>query len=340
MGINIEYINTEYKQWVVGLKKQIRAVQIKASMSVNEEMLRLYWNIGFDISSKNIDKFYGSNFFENLSRDLKTDFPNVLGFSQTNLKYMKRFYEFYSSPQIRHKLGDEFESILFSIPWRHHIEIFTRSKSLDEALFFIQKTRQYGWGRAVLVNMMSTKMFETQGNTINNFALTLPKEDSECAKEVLRDNYKLDFLALNEHYTELELQKQLETHLIQFLTELGKGFAFVGRQVRLEVAGDEFFVDMLFYNLKLRRYIVVELKVVKFQPEFISKLNFYCNAVNHLIKEDIDKDTIGLLICKEKNDLVAQWTVERSTEPIGISTYDISKDILPTEQEIKNSLGM
>ncbi len=340
MGINIEYINTEYKQWVVGLKKQIRAVQIKASMSVNEEMLRLYWNIGFDISSKNIDKFYGSNFFENLSRDLKTDFPNVLGFSQTNLKYMKRFYEFYSSPQIRHQLGDEFESILFSIPWRHHIEIFTRSKSLDEALFFIQKTRQYGWGRAVLVNMMSTKMFETQGNTINNFALTLPKEDSECAKEVLRDNYKLDFLALNEHYTELELQKQLETHLIQFLTELGKGFAFVGRQVRLEVAGDEFFVDMLFYNLKLRRYIVVELKVVKFQPEFISKLNFYCNAVNHLIKEDIDKDTIGLLICKEKNDLVAQWTVERSTEPIGISTYDISKDILPTEQEIKNSLGM
>lgn len=189
----------------------------------------------------------------------------------------------------------------------------------------------------MLVNMMDTKLFETRGNTVNNFSLTLPDTESGCAKEILKDQYKFDFLTMHEDYEERELHNELEKNLIRFLLELGNGFAFVGSHVPFVVNGDEYECDLLFYHLKLRRYIVVELKVVKFEPEFVSKLNFYCNAVNHLIKTDVDKETIGLLICKEKNDVVAQWTVENSREPVGISTYTL-KNILPSEKQIAEKL--
>lgn len=323
----------EYKNWILGIKKQIRSAQIKASIAVNEEMLLLYWNIGKDISVKQLDAKYGNHFYETLSKDLRSAFPNAQGFSVTNLKYMKRFYAFYSP--IHHQLGDEFESVLFTIPWRHHIEIFTKAKSVDEALFFISKTKENGWSRAMLLNMLDTKLYETRGNTVNNFALTLPKDDSECAKEILKDEYKFDFLSMRENYEEKDLHTALEQNLIKFLLELGSGFAFVGNHVPFVVNGDEYELDMLFYHLKLRRYIVVELKVVNFQPEFESKLNFYCNAVNHLRKEEGDNDTIGLLICKEKNDVVAQWTVEKSAEPIGVSTYSL-KNVLPSAEGLAN----
>ena len=287
--------DTEFKTWISHVKRQVRGAQIKASIAVNEEMLELYWHIGKDISERNFEKSYGSKFFEKTSLELKTEFPDAQGFSERNLRYMKRFYMFYTeklhqvgaeSRQIQHQLGDEFKDTLFTIPWRHHIEIFTRAKSIDEALFFISKTKENGWSRAMLINMMDTKLFETRGNTINNFALTLPENESECAKEILKDEYKF---------------------------------------------------DLLFFHLKLRCYIVVELKVVKFQPEFVSKLNFYCNAVNHMMKDKTDKNTIGLLICKEKNDVVAQWTVENLSEPIGISTYSLKK-VLPSEEEIQKTL--
>jgi len=335
--------DSNYKSWIKSLKENIYSAQIKASIAVNEEMLRLYWNLGKDICDNQFESSYGSKFFETLSRDLKSAFPDVQGFSVSNLKYMKRFYLFYK--EIRHQLGDEFENQIFVIPWRHHVEIFTKAKSKEEALFFVQKTKENGWSRAMLVNMMDTRLYETKGNTVNNFSLTLPKEDSECARQILRDTYKLDFLTLRENYEEKDLHKALEQNLTKFLLELGKGFAFVGSHVSFVVNGDEYECDLLFYNLKLRRYIVVELKIVKFQPEFVGKLNFYCNAVNHLIKDDIDKDTIGLLICKEKNDLVAQWTVEKSQEPICVSTYELTniipqaKDILPDTTEIENSLN-
>lgn len=339
--------DTEFKTWISQIKKQVRGAQIKASIAVNEEMMELYWNIGKDISERNFEKSYGSKFFEKTSLELKTEFPDAQGFSERNLRYMKRFYMFYSeklhqvgaeSRQIRHQLGDEFKDTLFTIPWRHHIEIFTRAKSIDEALFFISKTKENGWSRAMLINMMDTKLFETRGNTINNFALTLPENESECAKEILKDEYKFDFLSMSEKYEEKDLHKGLEQNLIQFLLELGNGFAFVGSHVPFVVNGDDYELDLLFYHLKLRCYIVVELKVVKFQPEFVSKLNFYCNAVNHMMKDKNDKNTIGLLICKEKNDVVAQWTVENLSEPIGISTYSLKK-VLPSEEEIQKTLS-
>ena len=338
MRSEIVIINeNSYKVWLVSIKNQIKSAQIKTSIAVNEEMLNLYWNIGKDISEKHFDSQYGSGFFDNLSKDLKNDFPDSQGFSSTNLRYMKKFYDFYTD-EILHQAGAELEDILFTIPWRHHIEIFTRSKSVNEALFFVQKSKENGWSRAMLINMMDTRLYETRGNTLNNFSLTLPKEDSECAKEILKDEYKLDFLALRENYEEKDLHNALEQNLIKFLLQLGSGFAFVGSHVPFVVNGDEYECDLLFYHLKLRRYIVVELKVVKFEPEFISKLNFYCNAVNHLMKSDEDKNSIGLLICKEKNDVVAQWSLENSNEPIGISTYDL-QNVLPSEKEIAENIS-
>lgn len=338
MRSEIVIINeNSYKVWLVSIKNQIKSAQIKTSIAVNEEMLNLYWNIGKDISEKHFDSQYGSGFFDNLSKDLKNDFPDSQGFSSRNLRYMKKFYDFYKD-EILHQAGAELEDILFTIPWRHHIEIFTRSKSVNEALFFVQKSKENGWSRAMLINMMDTRLYETRGNTLNNFSLTLPKEDSECAKEILKDEYKFDFLALRENYEEKDLHNALEQNLIKFLLQLGSGFAFVGSHVPFVVNGDEYECDLLFYHLKLRRYIVVELKVVKFEPEFISKLNFYCNAVNHLMKSDEDKNSIGLLICKEKNDVVAQWSLENSNEPIGISTYDL-QNVLPSEKEIAENIS-
>ena len=338
MRSEIVIINeNSYKVWLVSIKNQIKSAQIKTSIAVNEEMLNLYWNIGKDISEKHFDSQYGSGFFDNLSKDLKNDFPDSQGFSSRNLRYMKKFYDFYKD-EILHQAGAELEDILFTIPWRHHIEIFTRSKSVNEALFFVQKSKENGWSRAMLINMMDTRLYETRGNTLNNFSLTLPKEDSECAKEILKDEYKLDFLALRENYEEKDLHNALEQNLIKFLLQLGSGFAFVGSHVPFVVNGDEYECDLLFYHLKLRRYIVVELKVVKFEPEFRSKLNFYCNAVNHLMKSDEDKNSIGLLICKEKNDVVAQWSLENSNEPIGISTYDL-QNVLPSEKEIAENIS-
>ena len=338
MRSEIVIINeNSYKVWLVSIKNQIKSAQIKTSIAVNEEMLNLYWNIGKDISEKHFDSQYGSGFFDNLSKDLKNDFPDSQGFSSRNLRYMKKFYDFYKD-EILHQAGAELEDILFTIPWRHHIEIFTRSKSVNEALFFVQKSKENGWSRAMLINMMDTRLYETRGNTLNNFSLTLPKEDSECAKEILKDEYKLDFLVLRENYEEKDLHNALEQNLIKFLLQLGSGFAFVGSHVPFVVNGDEYECDLLFYHLKLRRYIVVELKVVKFEPEFISKLNFYCNAVNHLMKSYEDKNSIGLLICKEKNDVVAQWSLENSNEPIGISTYDL-QNVLPSEKEIAENIS-
>ena len=338
MRSEIVIINeNSYKVWLVSIKNQIKSAQIKTSIAVNEEMLNLYWNIGKDISEKHFDSQYGSGFFDNLSKDLKNDFPDSQGFSSRNLRYMKKFYDFYKD-EILHQAGAELEDILFTIPWRHHIEIFTRSKSVNEALFFFLLSKENGWSRAMLINMLVIRLYETRGNTLNNFSLTLPKEDSECAKEILKDEYKLDFLALRENYEEKDLHNALEQNLIKFLLQLGSGFAFVGSHVPFVVNGDEYECDLLFYHLKLRRYIVVELKVVKFEPEFISKLNFYCNAVNHLMKSDEDKNSIGLLICKEKNDVVAQWSLENSNEPIGISTYDL-QNVLPSEKEIAENIS-
>ena len=332
---NLKDINPEYREWIQELSKRFRQSQIKAAVKVNTELLRFYWSLGEDIVKRQVEKRYGAGIINILSRDLQAEFPGTKGFSRRNLFYMRKFYLLYYQrfekvqQVVAQSIGDD---VLFSIPWGHHCILIDRYENdPDKALFYVHKTIENGWSRAMLLNFLDTNLYERSGKAVHNFETALPSTDSDLAKEMLKDPYNFDFLTLSENYREKDLQKALEQHVAHFLIELGTGFAFVGRQFRLEVGGDEFFCDLLFYHLKLRRYVVVELKTKKFEPEFVSKLNFYCTAVDNLLKGPYDQDTIGLLICKEKNDLVAKWTVEKNQlQPIGISEYELSR-LLPEE---------
>ena len=375
----------EYAEWLAGVKANIRRAQIKAAVRVNEELLRLYWDMGRDISLRRLDAHYGSGFFATLSRDLRDEFPDMEGFSVSNLKYVKRFYEFYA-PTVLHQLGaksepptatgkkrhqagdewpgknrqqgadelgegkrqqvaDDFKG-LFCIPWWHHVEIFTHAGSVEEALFYVAKTAENGWSRSVLTNMMEAGLFEAQGRAVTNFAARLPEPESDLARQTLKDPYCFDFLALRERHTERELEDALVENIARFLLELGSGFSFVGRQWRLEVGGEEFFIDLLFYHLKLRRYVVVELKTGDFKPEFVGQLGFYVQAVNAQLKHPTDEDAIGLLICKRHNRLVAKYALGASSELLGVSEYKLTKLLpagfrssLPSVGEIESGLG-
>jgi len=326
-------VNTDnYKQWIAELKDRVRSAQIKAAVSVNSELINLYWSIGQDIVERKVEDALGGNFYKRISQDLQTEFPNVKGFSERNIYYMRAMYVLFSPmadklPQVvavdkvPQAVAPDIRKTVCRIPWGHIRYIIDKHVSPEESFFYVQKTVENGWSRSVLLNMMETRLYESQGKAVSNFASTLPKPDSDYVQEITKDPYNFDFLTLSEDYRERELQRALEENVSRLLLELGKGFAYVGRQVRLDVDGDEYFCDMLFYLIPSKRYVVVELKTVKFEPEFVSKVNFYCNAVNHLIKGDDDNETIGLLICKDKNDLVAKWTVENAPMPIAISKY-------------------
>ena len=335
----------QYREWLKSLRTKIRRAQAKAAVRVNVELLRLYWDMGRDIAEKRMEAEYGSGFFDNLSRDLKNEFPYMEGFSVSNLKYIKRFYLFYSGKKLhqhgttsptayRHQLGDEFE-MLFTIPWRHHVEIFTHAKSVDEALFYVAKTAENGWSRNVLMNMMETDLYHAKGRAVTNFAAKLPAPESDLAQQTLKDPYCFDFLALRERYSERELEDALMDNIARFLLELGSGFSFVGRQFRLEVEGNEYFVDLLFYHLGLRRFVVVELKTGEMKPEDVGQLGFYVQAVNEQLKHPSDGDAIGLLICKRKKRLVAEYALKSSAQLLGVSEYKLTK-LLP--RDFKSSL--
>ena len=330
----------QYREWLRSLKTRIRRAQAKAAVRVNVELLRLYWSMGRDIAEKRMDAQYGSGFFENLSRDLKLEFPNMEGFSVSNLKYIKRFYLFYAG-KIRRQAGDESSvenrqqavddlEILFAIPWGHNIEIFTHAKSVDEALFYVDKTAEDGWSRNVLMNMMEADLYHARGHAVTNFAEKLPAPESDLVQQTLKDPYCFDFLALRERYSERELEDALVDNIARFLLELGSGFAFVGRQFRIEVDGNEYFIDLLFYHLKLRRFVVVELKTGEMKPEDVGQLGFYVQAVNEQLKHPSDGDAIGLLICKRKKRLVAEYALKSSAQLLGVSEYKLTK-LLPRD---------
>jgi len=375
----MDFINDpEFKQWLADLKARIRQSQIKAMIKVNDEMLRLYWDLGRDIVVRKMDAKWGSKFFQEVSKDLKSEFPDMEGFSKSNLYYMRQFYLFYSKEdEIFHQLGGKFENEnlpqlgaeiqmsknkeikifqqlgdefnihpIFQIPWRHHVEIFTRCKSVQEALFYIQKTIKNGWSRAMLMNFMDVDLYQSQGKAINNFDKLLPEVQSDLAKETLKDPYNFDFLSLTENYKEKELEDALVENIIKFLIELGQGFAFVGRQYPIKIGKVPRNMDLLFYHVKLHCYVVIELKVKKFEPEYTGKLGYYIVAVNEQIKSDIDNSTIGLLICRTKDNIEAKYSLESSSQPIGISEYTLSKFIpenfkssLPSIEEIERELN-
>ena len=367
----------DFKQWLVSLKTRIRQSQIKAAIKVNEELLRLYWDLGHDIVMRQMDAEWGSGFFNRLSQELRAEFPEMKGFSERNLYSMKQFYQFYTQDNtifqqvvgktetpILHQLGaklqitdnkkdiilqqvaEEFEiPLIFQIPWRHHVEIFTKCKSVKEALFYIRKIVENGWSRAVLMNFLDTDLYKRQGKALNNFDYLLPEVQSDLAKEVLKDPYNFDFLTLTENYKERELETALSANITKMLLELGKGFAFVGRQVPIRAGSKELFMDMLFYHLKLRCYIVVELKACDFDGAFTGQLGVYVSAVNHQMCTEFDNPTLGLLLCKTKDNVMAQYSLESSSQPIGISEYELSqllpeniKSELPSIEEIEEKL--
>lgn len=358
-------IDKAYKDWLIDLKNKVRTAQLKAAVAVNTELTLLYWELGKMITEK--QTVWGTKFLSQLSQDLRSEFPNMQGFSERNLKYCRQFYQFYAlsiGQQLVAQLEQENQpndpsqlvspedfNIVFrqqpvaQIPWGHNILIFSKSKSANEAEFYVGQTLQNGWSRNILSRQIENKLFERQGKAINNFKATLPESTSELANQILKNPYSFDFLALTENYKERELENALVENITKFLLELGSGFAYVGKQVLLKVGDEEFFIDLLFYHLKLRAYVVIELKATDFKPEFAGKLSFYLSASNELLRHPTDNPTIGLLICKNKNSIVAEYALANINHPIGVSEYELTKQFpdefkssLPTIEEIESEL--
>ena len=337
---------TDYKDWLQNLKRKIQQSQIKAAIQVNSELLRLYWQIGKDIVEKQTQAKWGDGFLQTLSADLCKEFPTMKGFSYRNLKSIRQWYLFYNQLDIIGKqLVSQLEVSLFSIPWGHHIMIMQRCKNTQEALFYVHKTIENHWSRSVLEHQIALNLYVRQGKAITNFQHQLPPAMSDLAQELTKDPYVFDFLSITENYTEKELQQYLEDNMTKFLLELGKGFCFYGKQVHINVGGDDFYIDLLFYNAHLHCYVVVELKTTKFKPEHIGQLKFYVTAVNKQLRTEGDTPTIGLLICKDKNNVIAEYTLEDIHNPIGVSSYklfnELSKDYqssLPSIEEIEKRL--
>lgn len=296
--------------------------------------MHLYWDLAERIVAKQKESAWGEGFLLQMSRDLQAEFPKMKGFSLRNLKYMRQWFQFWSvGPAIGQQL-------VAQIPWGHNLVIIGKIKNTGEAVFYAQKTIQNNWSRAVLIHHIESGLYQREGKAITNFQTTLPVPQSDLVRQTIKDPYNFDFLTLREKHDEQELEEALINHVTKFLLELGAGFSYIGRQYRLEVASDEFFVDLLFYHVRLHCYVVIELKAVKFKPEFAGKLNFYVSAVDSTLKTEQDRTgqdnpTIGILICKSKNDTVVEYALRDIHKPIGVSEYIITKNL---PQEFKSSL--
>ena len=354
-------ISEEYAAWIKEISQRFRRSQIKAAVKVNDEMLRFYWELGSDISHREMENKYGKSFFKNLSADLKDVLPDVKSFSVTNLHYMKWFYEMYPDaysnlPQAGvdleygknlPQLGVNLNQAIFYIPWGHNKIIIDKCKNdKEKALFFVRKTLENNWSRAVLMNFLDTNLFEREGKAISNFELALPEPQSDLAQAMTKDPYNFDFLTLRENYDEKEFKDALMNNVQKFLLELGMGFAFVGREYRLVVGETEQFIDMLFYNINNHCYVVVEVKTRDFEPGDMGQLGTYISATDGILKKDGDNQTVGLLICKGKDNILAQYAVNSMKTPIGISEYQLSniipenfKSSMPTIEEIEQGLN-
>ncbi len=342
-------VDDEYKEWIKNIKDRIKHSQIKASVKVNYELLDLYWDIGRDIVAKQKNVKWGEAFIETMSRDLRKTFPNMSGFSVQNLKNIRYWYKFYNSDENGLQSVSQMELIeklVKSIPWGHNQRIMYKCKSIEEALFYVQRTVDNGWSRNVLEHQIDGGLYVRQGKAITNFQLKLPEPQSDLAEQTLKNPYNFDFLTLREKYDEKELEDALINQITQFLLELGTGFSYLGRQVHLLVGESDFYMDLLFYHVRLHCYVVVELKTEKFKPEFAGKLNFYVTAVNKQMKTGQDNPTIGILICKDKDDVVAEYALDDISQPIGIAEYELTKVLreefkssLPTVEEIENELS-
>ena len=340
-------LDEEYAQWITELVQRYRASQIKASVKVNDEMLRFYWSVGEDIKRRKLENRYGSHFYENVSRDLKKALALNRGLSPTTIKYTHYFYRLYCQLlENRQGVIDDLDCI-FKIPWSLHVLIIDKVKNdPHKALFFVKKTLENNWGHSVLLNFISSDLYERQGAAQTNFALTLPAPEGDLAQELLKSPYDFSFLPGKEKYQEAELKRALIEHITNFLIELGRGFSYVGKEYRLVAGGKEKFIDLLFYIIPLHRYCAIEVKITEFDFPDLGQLAGYVAMVDDLMNTEIEKPAIGLLICKEKNTVLARYALSTFNRPMGISEYELARqqlpddliNILPSPEEIEKGL--
>jgi predicted nuclease of restriction endonuclease-like (RecB) superfamily len=334
------------------LKQRIRAVQLKAAVSVNRELIALYWHIGKSIAERQKSEGWGKSVVDRLAGDLQREFPGVSGFSPQNIWYMRAFYLGWTDDvrNLQQPVGEldgqNLPQPVAEIPWGHNIQLITKLRSPGVRLWYARQTFEHGWSRAVLVHQIESDLFKRQGKAVTNFQATLPPPQSDLAQQVLKDPYNFDFLTLDADARERELEQGLLAHLRKFLLELGAGFAFVGEQHHLEVGGEDFYIDLLFYHLRLRCFVVIDLKMEPFKPEFAGKMNFYLSAVDDLVRHKGDQPSIGLILCKEKNRLVVEYALRDTHKPIGVSAYRTThrlpqrlKGSLPTVEQLEAELG-
>ena len=367
------HIDADYADWIADIKSRYRSAQVKAAVKVNAEKLLFNWLLGRDLVQKKAEERWGAGVVEQVSLDLKREFPNAEGFSTSNLWYMKKWYLFYTNGDAEEKLQRAVGELQFSanqgalklqqpvgeiqrlvsspdnemgmafpqpfalVPWGHHVEIVTKCKSIDEALFYVGKIIEQGLSRNALANCIKANLYEHQGKIVNNFTDHLPTLQSELVQDVLKENYDFGFATVaHENYDEAELEKALTEDVTALLLEMGTGFAFLGKQKELVVGGRSRKIDLLFYHIRLRCYIVCELKAKPFEPEFAGKLNYYVNAVDELLKTGEDNPTIGLLICSDMDKIDVQWSFKGISTPMGVATYNNIriKDALPSQKQL------
>ncbi len=347
----------DYQSLLTDVKSKIRTAQVKAALSVNAEMIRLYWEVGKAIKKIQNKKGWGSTVAARLANDIKNELPDVKGFSERNLLFMVQFYKEYSAKSsivkqavsqlgYANESGNEFvKQAVSQIPWGHNILLMQKIKDMKVRLWYINQTISNGWSRDILSLMIKSNLHLRQGEAINNFSNTLPPTQSDLVKETLKDPYIFDFITIAQSFTERELETELVKHVQKFLLELGAGFAFVGRQYKLAVSDQDFYLDLLFYHLKMRCFVVIDLKRGDFKPEYAGKMNFYCSALDDLLKHATDKPTIGLILCQTKNKVMAEYALRDMSKPIGISEFELTRSLpsnlrssLPTIEEIENEL--
>lgn len=316
-----------YSEFLVDLKNRVRTAQLKAAISVNTEMIQLYWDIGRAIVERQETAKWGAKVIEQIGQDLQIEFPGLNGFSRDNVYRMRAFFLAYSSlgqivAQPVPQLNLEAPPIpMLQIPWGHNITLMQQVKDSSARLWYAEAAKEHGWSRAVLVHQIESGLYGRKGKAISNFQKVLPSATSDLARETLKDPFTFEFLSLAEDHAESELEKGLVNHIQKFLLELGVGFSFVGSQYHLDVGGENFYLDLLFYHLKLRCYVIFDLKAKAFTPEAVGKMNFYCSVADDLLRHDTDNKTIGIILCKSKNNLVAEYSLRDIEKPLAISTY-------------------
>ncbi|NJK61870.1 MAG: DUF1016 domain-containing protein [Synechococcaceae cyanobacterium SM2_3_1] len=314
---------TGYAPFLADLKERIRSAQVRAALAVNRELVLLYWQIGREILARQDQEGWGSKVISRLAKDLRQEFPEMRGFSRANLLYMRAFAAAWGDESI-------VQQVVGQIPWGHNVRLLDKLSDPQERLWYAQQTIAHGWSRAVLEHQIETKLYQRQGKAITNFEVTLPKPQSDLAQQLLKDPYTFDFLSLGVEAKERDLEKALLDRIRDFLLELGMGFAFLGSQYHLEVGDQDFYLDLLFYHVRLRCYVVIDLKMTEFKPEYSGKMSFYVSAVDDLLRYSDDQPTIGLILCKSRNQTIAEYALRDVNKPIAVAeyTHKLPEDLL------------